>query len=190
MAENSKLTIGIEPFTEKFINFSKIKNTNLFFAANSGSKLCFKDSSFDLTVFCQSLHHIEITQQKKALTEAWRILKTKGTLLVIEPLHNKGLYGQIIALISKEKEMKENAQEEIRNLNSDYFEKLSHKNLKIEYLIDDYNNFYDSKIKNKTGINWDKSIEQDIKKILSDAPKKNGKLSIDCHYDIFSFKKI
>ncbi|MDY0131348.1 MAG: class I SAM-dependent methyltransferase [Desulforegulaceae bacterium] len=186
ISKNTSLTIGIEPFFEKLKN---LKTDNLYFAANSGSSLCFKDQSFDFVFFCQSLHHIEENSQALALKEAERVLKNKGTLLIIEPMYNKGIYGKITALINTEKRLKEKANKEIKKLKNLSFKKLFSKNLKIEFLINGYNDFFNSKIKDKPGINWNESIEAKIKNLISQAPEKHGKLSIDNHLNVFCFQK-
>lgn len=190
IARNSSLAVGIEPYIQKAEEFPKLQTQNLFFAAGSGQKLCFKDKSFDMVLFCQSLHHIDESMQAHALEEALRVLKKQGILLIIEPMYNQGLYGQITALINTEKRLKEKAREEIKKLDQLDFEMIFHKNIRIEFLIDDYNDFFYSKIKNKPGINWNKKIEIQVKKIISRAAKKNQQLSIDNYLDVFCFKKI
>jgi SAM-dependent methyltransferase len=189
ISKHSKLTIGIEPFLNKIDDFSKFKSRNLFFSLNSGAKLCFKDSSFDLVIFCQSLHHIEEKEQTIALKEAGRVLKTKGSLLIIEPMYNKGLYGEITAIINSEKRLKEKALEEIKKIDRINFKEIFTTNLKIDFELDDYNDFFNSKIKNKSRKNWNKDIEIKIKNILSKAPEKNGKLIIDNFVNVFCFIK-
>lgn len=187
LAYDATLAVGIEPYADKL---PKPQTKNLFFAAGSGQKLCFRDKSFDMVLFCQSLHHIDESMQSHALEEALRVLKKQGILLIIEPMYNQGLYGQITALINTEKRLKEKAREEIKKLDLLDFEMIFHKNIRIEFLIDDYNDFFYSKIKNKPGINWNKKIEIQVKKIISRAAKKNQQLSIDNYLDVFCFKKI
>jgi ubiquinone/menaquinone biosynthesis C-methylase UbiE len=51
-----------------------------------GEDLSFEDEKLDLVVFFNSLHHIAIAQQDKALSEAARVLKTGGQVYVCEPL--------------------------------------------------------------------------------------------------------
>ncbi|MCB9495197.1 MAG: methyltransferase domain-containing protein [Desulfobacteraceae bacterium] len=190
ISEKSKFTAGIEPFLSRFGKINTQKKSRLFYAANSGTKLCFKNKSFDMVIFCQSLHHIDKNSQKKAIEEAQRVLKNKGILLIIEPMYNKGLYGEITALINTEKELKENADKEIKSLNKTGFQKNFYKSLKIEFLIDDYNDFFNSKIKNKSGINWNRDIEIKVKDILSRASiNKNNKFILDNYLNVFCFQK-
>lgn len=52
--------------------------------------LPFSEKTFDIVIFTLSMHHIN--SGKKALTEACRVLKNKGTIVVIEPGLNGTLY--------------------------------------------------------------------------------------------------
>lgn len=51
-----------------------------------GQNLPADDESVDLVIFFNSLHHIPIAHQAKALAEAARVLKPKGEVYVSEPL--------------------------------------------------------------------------------------------------------
>ena len=50
-----------------------------------GQALPFGDSSFDVVVFSNSLHHIPTDDMAQALEEAGRVLRPRGTLYVAEP---------------------------------------------------------------------------------------------------------
>ena len=50
-----------------------------------GQALPFGDSSFDVVVFSNSLHHIPSDDMAQALVEAGRVLRPGGTLYVAEP---------------------------------------------------------------------------------------------------------
>jgi len=51
-----------------------------------GEDLSFKDDKLDLVVFFNSLHHIAMESQDKALGEAARVLKPGGMVYICEPL--------------------------------------------------------------------------------------------------------
>jgi ubiquinone/menaquinone biosynthesis C-methylase UbiE len=57
--------------------------TGVSFMVCSGEALCFTDGSFDLIVFTLSLHH---QNSRQALSEAERVLKRDGRVLVLEPV--------------------------------------------------------------------------------------------------------
>ncbi|NQU56877.1 MAG: class I SAM-dependent methyltransferase [Rhodospirillales bacterium] len=51
-----------------------------------GEDLSFKNNKLDLVVFFNSLHHIDVENQDKALAEAARVLKPGGMIYICEPL--------------------------------------------------------------------------------------------------------
>ena len=56
------------------------------FRTGSASQLPFPDQVFDAAIFVNSLHHIDPPSMERALSEAGRVLKPSGHLIVIEPL--------------------------------------------------------------------------------------------------------
>jgi SAM-dependent methyltransferase len=56
------------------------------FRTSSASQLPFPDQVFDAAIFVNSLHHIDPPSMERALSEAGRVLKPGGHLIVIEPL--------------------------------------------------------------------------------------------------------
>ena len=186
-----RFTSGIEPDFKKITHANTKSSDKLFYIVNSGTELAFKDLSFDMVLFCQSLHHIPAEKQNFALKEAGRVLKKDGILLIIEPLYNTGLYGELVALLNNEKELKANALKEIKKLKNQSFISVFEKQLKIDFLINGFSDFYSSKVENKPGINWDQNIEKASKKIISKGEKDNkGKIIIDYFINSFCFKKI
>jgi ubiquinone/menaquinone biosynthesis C-methylase UbiE len=57
-----------------------------------GEALPFEAGSFDLIVFFNSLHHVPVSLQDLALSEAARVLKPGGRLCVVEPLAEGALF--------------------------------------------------------------------------------------------------
>jgi|GEM_PF-3047350 ubiquinone/menaquinone biosynthesis C-methylase UbiE len=185
-----RFTSGIEPDFKKITHANTKSSDKLFYIVNSGTELAFKNLTFDMVLFCQSLHHISVQNQKFALSEAGRVLKKNGILLIIEPLYNTGLYGELVALLNNEKELKANALKETKKLEKQNFTLVFEKQLKIDFLINGFSDFYNSKVENKPGINWNKSIENASEKIISRGEKDNkGNIIIDYFINSFCFKK-
>lgn len=57
-----------------------------FYSEGVGEDLPFDDSTLDLIVFFNSLHHIDMDKQDTAMAEAARVLKNGGQVYVCEPL--------------------------------------------------------------------------------------------------------
>jgi len=74
----------------------------------------FADASFDLVVFANSLHHVPVPDQPKALSEAARVLMAGGILYVSEPIADGG-YFQITRLIDDETFVRAKALEALRD---------------------------------------------------------------------------
>ena len=83
-AEGAKVVgIDVEETTIK----SAMHNAPLAeFRTGSASQLPFPDQVFDAAIFVNSLHHIDSLSMERALSEAGRVLKFGGHLIVIEPL--------------------------------------------------------------------------------------------------------
>jgi len=48
--------------------------------------LPFGDASFDACVFLNALHHVPVPRMPTALTEALRVLRSRGAVVIVEPL--------------------------------------------------------------------------------------------------------
>lgn len=76
--------------------------------AGVGEALPFASGSFDLVLFFNSLHHVPIADQWRALSEASRVLRAEGKLLVIEPLP-QGPWFDLLQPIEDETEARQEA---------------------------------------------------------------------------------
>ena len=52
----------------------------------NATELQYKDSSFDAVIFMYVMHHIPIEKHKSVLSEAKRVLKSTGKIILIEPV--------------------------------------------------------------------------------------------------------
>ncbi len=77
-------------------------SSKLEFRIGRGEELAFPAESFDLVFFTWSLCCTDIPVMGKALEEAWRVLKPKGTLINLQPsLHQPFESGALSYLIRK-----------------------------------------------------------------------------------------
>ncbi len=87
MTRHGASVIGVECSKDQLARALSAKPAgNEIYTEGIGEELSFEDEKLDLVVFFNSLHHIDISQQDKALQEAARVLKTGGQVYVCEPL--------------------------------------------------------------------------------------------------------
>lgn len=108
LAGGPKELIAIEPDEDK-LNEAREKIRGVDFQAGSGEDLKFPDKFFDVVIFTLSLHHQD---SKTAISEARRVIKDDGVILVVEPVE-EGEVEQVFALFNDEKEAKIMAQDAI-----------------------------------------------------------------------------
>ena len=70
--------------------------------------LPFEAGAFDGTVFLNSLHHVPVSQMAKALSEAVRVTKPGGPVLVIEPLA-EGSFFAVTRILDDETDVRDAA---------------------------------------------------------------------------------
>ena len=78
-----------------------------------GEALPFPDASVDGVVYHNALHHVPVEAQAAALTEAARVLKPGGRVLVFEPLA-EGPYFELVRQIEDETEVRRAAYDAVR----------------------------------------------------------------------------
>lgn len=59
------------------------------------------DASFDIAIYCNSLHHVAVGYQPRALQEAARVLRRGGLLYITEPLA-EGPYFEVTRIVDDE----------------------------------------------------------------------------------------
>lgn len=97
LSEDTKQYIGIDP-DENAIREAKKNDDTVDFRIGNGESLLFGDSVFDLLLFTLSLHH---QNSSEALKEAYRVLKSTGKLIIVEPSVN-GEFQQFFHLFDDE----------------------------------------------------------------------------------------
>lgn len=80
----------------KMLKRSKEKNLNTICC--NGERLCHKNNNFDRVIMVDSLHHFK--NQSKVINEAWRVLRTGGIILILEP-DVTNMIGRIIVILEK-----------------------------------------------------------------------------------------
>ncbi|MEX1347378.1 MAG: class I SAM-dependent methyltransferase [Desulfobacterales bacterium] len=132
LAEHSKRVFGFDPDISTIEKASKsnLKN-NLHLLVCRGEAIGFGPTSFDSILFCQSLHHIPVEYQSRALEEAGSILAVGGRLTIVEPVYQKGSFGDITALYSTERKSKRFAIQAARNLSGYVFSLISEKTIQV-----------------------------------------------------------
>ncbi len=88
-ADMAKRVVALDPDAER-ITIAKANNPKqlsgkLEFSVGKGEELTFPSDSFDIVFFTYSLCCITPSFMKKALEEAWRVLKSNGFLISIQP---------------------------------------------------------------------------------------------------------
>ncbi len=88
-ADTAKRVIALDPDAERIktakANNPKELSGKLEFRVGKGEELSFPADSFDIVFFTYSLCCIDPAFMKRALEEAWRVLKPNGSLVSIQP---------------------------------------------------------------------------------------------------------
>jgi len=88
LLKRAKKIYGVD-ISEEAINEAIIryKNNKIDFRTGTMEKLDFKDHQFDTVVCLEGIEHVDKQIGKKFITEAHRVLKNDGLLLVSSPRH-------------------------------------------------------------------------------------------------------
>ena len=174
-------SIGIDP-DENIVKIARNKynSNNLEFLVAQAESLPFSKFSFDAILFNQSLHHVPIEKQLKALKESHRILQSKGKLLITEPIQGSGSLGQFWKLDNKEKGRKQNAINTIESVIITEFTLSLKREIQIEHHCEGFDDFYEYYVVSKSKERWDKNKKQDtINKLKKCQRSSSGKYILD-----------
>jgi len=106
--------------------------------------LPFEDRTFDIVVIFNSLHHVPVEAQEKALAEAARVLKRGGYLFVMEPLA-EGAFFELVQPVDDETEVRAAAYAALkRAADGPAFEEVSEYIFATEYRYDSFAAFKDA----------------------------------------------
>ncbi len=87
MTRHGAKVIGVECSSQQLEKARAAKPAgNEMYSQGVGEDLSFENEKLDVVVFFNSLHHIAVDRQDKALSEAARVLKPRGMVYVCEPL--------------------------------------------------------------------------------------------------------
>ena len=106
MTRHGASVIGVECSPQQLERARSAKPAgNENYSEGVGENLTFEDNKLDLVVFFNSLHHIAVNQQDRALAEAARVLKPGGQVYVCEPLA-KGEHFELMKPVHDETEVR------------------------------------------------------------------------------------
>ena len=94
--------------TEALLDEARDAAPEATFTVGVAEDLPFEPRSFDAAVFLNSLHHVPVARMADALDEARRVVKAKGTLLVVEPLP-EGSFFEAMRPVEDETEIRDAA---------------------------------------------------------------------------------
>jgi ubiquinone/menaquinone biosynthesis C-methylase UbiE len=89
------------------------------FETGTAEALPFPSHAFDLVVMLNALHHVPVTDMDTALSEARRVLRHHGALIVIEPLAS-GSFFEALRPIEDETEVRHQAQAALARAGSQF----------------------------------------------------------------------
>jgi SAM-dependent methyltransferase len=175
ISQKVKSAVGVD-LDEKSVRLARrnYKCRNLSFQVARAESLAFSSNSFDTVSFCQSLHHVPIKFQLKALNEAWRVLKAHGILLIIEPISGKGSLEEIKCLYHDEREARHGARHAIGSIINDKLILGLQKEIHIEDTCSGFEDLFEHSIQPKTYVKWDDSLKPEVVRILNTCDKISG----------------
>lgn len=185
LARGTKTYTAIDPDRDQ-INLAKgliqkKRSRDLLFKVGSGQALEFEADFFDIVLFTLSLHH---QNSQTALGEAFRVLKSGGSLLVLEPLV-KSEFQQFFHLFNDETPDLEAAVTAVQTSRFDLVKKENFHTIALFENIQDVLTYDFDRGKIEPGD--DKKI---LKLLASSSPcQPNGTLRLKDELQIFLLKK-
>lgn len=191
IAKKVKSVVGVDP-DEKSVRSAKqnYKCKNVSFQVARAESLDFSSNSFDTVVFCQSLHHVPLKFQSKALNEARRVLKAHGMLLIIEPVYRKGSLEEIGCLYHDEREARHGARDAVGSIINDKFILSLQKEIHIEETCSGFEDLFENSIQPKTYVKWNDSLKPEVVRILNTcAQTSTGEIIMEYFATVWFLRK-
>lgn len=102
VAESGGVAVGIDA-AAKMIKAARKKRENdtCRFDVAAAEALPYEDSSFDAVVSSLFFHHVDLELKKKALAEAWRVLRPNGKLVIADMHRPTTWMGALVSHLSR-----------------------------------------------------------------------------------------
>lgn len=108
---------GIDPQLAA-INIARRRAPGAVFHCTGAERIPVADRSFGGVILLNSLHHIPGPLMRRALQEAWRVLRPSGVLVVVEPLA-QGSFFEAMRPVDDETEVRAQALEALADIEAD-----------------------------------------------------------------------
>lgn len=172
ISQHVKRVVGIDPDKNMIqaaqTNFA---GRNLVFQVGQAESMKFPSSSFGAVLFNESLHHIPADKQMEALRHAYRVLESKGRVLITEPVYGRGSFEEIMKFYNDEGEQRQCAIRAIEASVNKGFTMAARKEIHIEYSCKGFDDLYRDEISTRPSVCWNKRNEQNIIDILKRCDK-------------------
>ena len=108
LAQDGPEVVGVDPHLEA-VRQARISVPESQFIESGAQSLPFENSSFNIIVFINALHHVPVAMMLDALRESTRVLENNGFLIVVEPLA-EGSFFEALRPVEDETEIRLHAQ--------------------------------------------------------------------------------
>ena len=120
-AQGSHVTgLDLPELIEKAQQVNKVGDEN--YIVGTAQELPFNSNYADLIIFLASFHHVPENHMSTTLEKCYDILKSKGHLVIIEPVLQEDSYYQLTRLVEEEVEIQKKAYYFVKNLSVDKFQ--------------------------------------------------------------------
>ena len=175
IARHAAGTIGIDPNPGDVREAqNRYGGRRLDFLVARAERLCFADGSFGAVFFNESLHHVPIDCQEAALRESHRVLKSRGRMLITEPIHGSGCLGQTLRLYRDERAPKQHAIEAIRAVVEEAFALQAQTEMPILYRFNCFEDFYAGYLASQPDAAGDCVLKRNIRKRFDRCPRNTA----------------